>query len=74
MVHLPKTGAVLLAVDAVMMERQFTAGRQPWPMDDNADELRASTQKLLALHADLVIFGHDGAQWRSLRKSPEYYE
>jgi N-acyl homoserine lactone hydrolase len=22
----------------------------------------------------LVIFGHDGGQWQTLRKAPEYYE
>jgi len=22
----------------------------------------------------LVLFGHDGAQWKELKKAPEYYE
>jgi len=40
--------------------------------------LRASTRKLLDLaereQVKLVIFGHDGEQWRRLKKAPKYYE
>jgi N-acyl homoserine lactone hydrolase len=25
-------------------------------------------------HVALVIFGHDGEQWRTLKKAPVYYE
>jgi N-acyl homoserine lactone hydrolase len=69
---------VLLAIDAVMMQRLFTLDRKAWPNDDNEEELRASTQKLLDLvereSIPLVIFGHDGHQWQTLKKSPEYYD
>ena len=78
LVRLPETGPVLLAIDAVVLQRLFTPERTPWPTDDNADDLRASTQKLLDLVARervaLTVFGHDGAQWRVLRKAPEFYE
>lgn len=78
LVRLPQTGPVLLAIDAVMMQRLFTPDRQPWPLDDNEEQLRASTRKLLELvereHVALVIFGHDGQQWQTLKTAPAYYE
>jgi N-acyl homoserine lactone hydrolase len=78
LVRLPKSGAVLLAIDAVMMQRLFTADRQAWPKDDNEEDLRASTRKLLELmereRVGLVVFGHDGGQWQTLKRAPEYYD
>lgn len=78
LVKLPQSGAVLLVIDAVAMQRLFTPERRAWPLDDNQDELRASTRKLLAVveqeHVGLVVFGHDGQQWKTLKKAPEYYE
>lgn len=78
LVRLPQTGPVLLAIDAVMMQRLFTPDRQAWPLDDNEEQLRASTRKLLDLvereHVALVVFGHDGQQWQTLKKAPDYYE
>ncbi len=77
LLRLPQTGPVLLAVDAVMMQYTFTPDRQAWPMDDNLEQLRASTQKLLDLvereQVGLVIFGHDGQQWQTLKRAPDYY-
>lgn len=78
LVRLPQTGPVLLAVDAVVLERLFTTERHAWPTDDDEQSLRASTEKLLHIVAregvNLVVFGHDGAQWRTLRTAPAYYE
>jgi N-acyl homoserine lactone hydrolase len=77
LVRLPQTGPVLLAIDAVMMQFSFTPERKAWPLDDNEEQLRASTRKLLDLvereGVQLVVFGHDGQQWQNLRKAPEYY-
>jgi N-acyl homoserine lactone hydrolase len=77
LVRLPQTGAVLLAIDAVMMQHTFTRDRKPWPNDDNEAQLVASTIKLLDLvkreNVALVVFGHDGAQWQTLTKAPGYY-
>jgi N-acyl homoserine lactone hydrolase len=77
LVRLPHSGAILLAIDAVMMQSGFTVDRKAWPNDDNQEELRASTKKLLDLvereDVSLVVFGHDGAQWQTLRKAPGYY-
>jgi N-acyl homoserine lactone hydrolase len=78
LVRLPLTGPVLLAIDAVVMQRLFTLDRKAWPTDDNEEQLLASTRKLLDLverdHVGLVIFGHDGQQWQTLKKAPQYYE
>ncbi len=77
LVRLPQTGPVLLAIDAVVLQRLFTPDRKAWPLE-NEEQLRASTRKLLALvereHVALVIFGHDGQQWQTIKKAPAYYE
>jgi len=78
LIRLPQTGPVLLAIDAVVQERLFTLDRRAWPTDDNEEQLRASTRKLLDLvereQVGLVVFGHDGQQWQMLKKAPAYYE
>src|SRR5215467_6177203 len=78
LLHLPQTGPVLLAIDAVVLQRLFTPERRAWPTDDNEERLRASTRKLLDLvereHVALVIFGHDSRQWQALKKALDYYE
>jgi N-acyl homoserine lactone hydrolase len=78
LLRLPRTGPVLLTIDAVMLQRLFSPDRQAWPADDNEEQLRASTRKLLHLvereQVALVIFGHDGEQWQTLKKAPACYE
>ena len=78
LLSLPQSGSILLAIDAVVMQRLFTPTRTAWPLDDNEEQLRASTSKLLDLvereHVTLVVFGHDGQQWQTLKKAPAYYE
>ncbi|HEY0754289.1 MAG TPA: N-acyl homoserine lactonase family protein [Ktedonobacteraceae bacterium] len=78
LLRLPQTGSVLLAIDAVVLQRLFTLERRAWPTDDNEEQLRASTGKLLDLvereNVALVVFGHDGQQWQTLKKAPLYYE
>ena len=78
LVRLPHSGPVLLAIDAVVMQRAFTVDRKAWPTDDNEEQLRASTRKLLDLvereQIKLVVFHHDGQQWKSLKRSPDYYD
>ena len=77
LVRLPQTGPVLLAIDAVILQRLFRPDRPASPLDENEEQLRTSTQKLIELaereHVALVVFGHDGEQWQGLRKAPEYY-
>jgi N-acyl homoserine lactone hydrolase len=77
LVRLPQMGPVLLAIDAVPARSYFTPDRQKGPFDDDEELARAGTRKLIELaereHAALVIFGHDGQQWQTLKKAPEYY-
>jgi N-acyl homoserine lactone hydrolase len=74
---LPRTGKVLLAGDAVSLERQFTLERRPQPYEE-AERLLSSTRKLLELaeseQVALTVFHHDGAQWKSLRRAPDFYD
>ncbi len=78
LVRLPKTGAILLTIDAVPFSEGFTRDEQDNGSSPDAEATRASTIKLLDLaereHIGLVIFGHDTAQWEGLKKLPEYYE
>jgi N-acyl homoserine lactone hydrolase len=81
LVRLPQTGAVLLTIDAVPFGEGFTRAEPDdgtASADPEAAAIRASTIKLLDLverePIGLVIFGHDQAQWESLKKAPEFYE
>ena len=78
LVRLPKTGAVLLPIDAVPFGEGFTRDKQDDGSDPDAEAVRASTIKLLDLvereRIELVIFGHDKEQWEGLRTLPEHYE
>jgi len=78
LVRLPKTGAVLLTIDAVPFAKGFTRDQQDDGSNPDAAAIRASTIKLLDLvereQIGLVIFGHDQAQWETLKKAPEFYE
>ncbi len=78
LVRLPKTGAILLTIDAVNFSADFTRDKQDDGSNPDAEAIRASTIKLLDLvereHIGLVIFGHDMGQWETLKKAPEFYE
>jgi N-acyl homoserine lactone hydrolase len=60
------------------MQRLFTPDRKATPHDENEDQLRSSTRKLIEIvereNVSLVVFGHDGLQWQSLKKSPDFYD
>jgi N-acyl homoserine lactone hydrolase len=78
LVRLPKTGVVLLTVDAVPFRDGFTRDKQDDGTNPDAEAIRASTIKLLDLverePVGLVIFGHEAEQWKTLKKAPAYYE
>ncbi|MBA2288264.1 MAG: N-acyl homoserine lactonase family protein [Ktedonobacteraceae bacterium] len=78
LVRLPHTGPVLLTIDAVTMQEHFTPDRPTERFDADEEGTRASTRKLLDIaqreHVALVIFGHDGPQWQTLKKLPEFYD
>ena len=68
---LPETGRVILAADAINRASEPDAG-----FADAADPVaaKASSDRLLALApGGLLIFGHDPAQWPTLRKAPATY-
>ncbi len=78
LVRLPNTGAILLPIDAVPFGAGFTRDAQDDGSDPDAAAIRASTMKLLDLvereQIGLVIFGHDQAQWDTLKTAPAFYE
>lgn len=80
LVRLPRTGPVLLTIDAIPMQLgDFTPETRPVnPFDMDEAATRASTRKLLDLTARegvaLVVYGHDFAQWRTLKTAPAYYD
>lgn len=78
LVRMPNSGPVLLAIDAVILRRLFTVERKAGPFDENQRLLLKSTQKLLDIanreDVKLVVFGHDGEAWRTLKRAPESYE
>ncbi len=78
LVHLPETGSVLLAIDAVPGQPFIEAQtREILPMDMDETSVRASTEKLTDLVEEqdvaLVVFGHDAKQWPMLRHAPDFY-
>lgn len=78
LVRLPKTGAVLLPIDAVPFAAGFTRDVKDDGSQPNGEAGRASMAKLLDLvereNVGLVIFGHDEEQWKTLKKAPEFYD
>jgi N-acyl homoserine lactone hydrolase len=78
LVRLPQTGPVLLAIDAVTEAAQFDADRRELgPHDMDLASVCESTRKLVELArregVALMVFGHDAAQWPTLKKAPDYY-
>lgn len=77
LVRLRKSGPVLLAGDAIPMACCLDPDSRPvLPFDLDAEEVRRSTRKLKELaeaERALVVFGHDGAQWPTLRTAPDHY-
>ncbi|HVU14388.1 MAG TPA: hypothetical protein VHD90_24085, partial [Phototrophicaceae bacterium] len=78
LVRLPKTGLVLLTIDAVAFGGGFTRDDKDDGTQPDGAASRASRIKLLDLvereQIGLVIFGHDIEQWKRLKKLPESYE
>jgi N-acyl homoserine lactone hydrolase len=74
-VRLPRTGAVVLAIDAIYS--QDNLDQDNFQVAADPQRARASARRLVDLartERALLIFGHDPAQWETLRKSPEYYD
>jgi N-acyl homoserine lactone hydrolase len=76
LVHLPKTGAVVLSGDLAHFRDNFVNRRVPG-FNFNADQSRASMDKVDAIvqseHAQLWI-NHDFAQTSTIDHAPKYYD
>jgi len=71
LVDLPRSGPILLAVDAIKMEDEIPN------TGTNVDDAVASAQRVRDIAAQTgatLIHGHDGPQWTTLRQAPEVYE
>jgi glyoxylase-like metal-dependent hydrolase (beta-lactamase superfamily II) len=74
-VQLERSGSFLLASDAVALKANLDADvhpRQTWNHDiasSSMDEVRRIGES-----GTTVIFGHDDAQWQTLRKGREHYD
>jgi N-acyl homoserine lactone hydrolase len=77
LVRLPLSGPVLLATDAIAGVAQLEPETAVGPPDMDPEGKRESVEKLRAIAeregVQLIVFGHDGGQWATLRHSPEYY-
>jgi N-acyl homoserine lactone hydrolase len=78
LVRLPKTGPVLLAIDAITGPAHLAPDSPEILQDMDTETKRASVRKLRALAeregVQLMVFGHNPEQWQSLKLSPEFYE
>jgi N-acyl homoserine lactone hydrolase len=78
LVRLPETGPVVLAIDAIPNAALLDPDTRlitEYDMDEAG--VRASTRKLVELakreDATMIVYGHDPAQWATLRLLPEFY-
>jgi N-acyl homoserine lactone hydrolase len=67
---LPKTGRVILMSDAISRPSEPQEG---FPDADFPDQAQIHAARLMAMPADLRIFGHCPEQWTTLVKAPDYY-
>jgi N-acyl homoserine lactone hydrolase len=76
LVHLPKTGWVILSGDAVHLKENWDARRVP-SMNVDKDKTVASMQRLadlMAQHNAQLWINHDKSQSDALLHAPKYYE
>ncbi len=70
---LPETGPVILAADALNRASEpaegYSDAMDPITAKTSGDQLLALQSRLTAL----LIYGHDPAQWATLRKAPDCY-
>lgn len=78
LLRLPKTGTVLLTIDAAPFAEGFIRDAPDDGSNPDAKAIQVSVNKLLDRvereHIGLVILGHDEPQWKTLKKLPEFYE
>ncbi len=71
-VDLPQTGRVILAADAI---NRASEPAEHFADADDPGASRISADRLIALGGPdaMLIYGHEPAQWPSLRKAPAFY-
>jgi len=75
LVRLPRTGPVILAIDAIYTPENVETDN--WGVYMDRDRARASARRLMELaraERAMLVYGHDPAQWATLRKAPQYYD
>lgn len=74
LIELPKSGPILLAIDAIYSRPNLERGA--WGSQADPVAAKAGGEMLAALARDrgaLLVFGHDPQQWTELRHSPEAF-
>jgi N-acyl homoserine lactone hydrolase len=75
LVRLPNSGPILLAIDAIYTRE--TLERDIWQGYHDPDRAYRSGHRLAEIaerEGAMLVFGHDPAQWDTLRRSTEYYD
>ena len=75
LVRLPRTGPVILAIDAIHTQENLDTDN--WQRSMEPDRSRANARRLVELAARegaLLIYGHDPDQWATLQKAPSSYD
>jgi N-acyl homoserine lactone hydrolase len=75
LLELPRTGPVLLAIDALYLPAVLE--RDNFKASWNEEQARASGRRVAALAEERsawLVYGHDPEQWATLRKAPAWYE
>ena len=75
LISLPRSGNILIAGDAIDTAEHLE--RDLWTHCPEPETARESAQRLVELAADenaLLLYGHDTAQWETLRLSPLFYD
>jgi N-acyl homoserine lactone hydrolase len=75
LVSLPKSGNILIAGDAIDTLEHLE--RDLWTHCPEPETARRSAERLQEIASEenaLLLFGHDADQWRTLRRSPDFYD
>jgi N-acyl homoserine lactone hydrolase len=75
LLDLPRTGKVLLCIDAIYT--RDNVDHDTWASQADPQAARESALRLTRLAAEedaLLVYGHDPGQWGELRRAPESYD
>ncbi|MHB1468681.1 MAG: N-acyl homoserine lactonase family protein [Solirubrobacteraceae bacterium] len=75
LIELPRTGPVVLAIDAILSRHQLALGA--WGDQADPESAARSGRRLAELARErdaTLLFGHDPEQWASIRHAPDFYD